>query len=176
MAKYGERLTKRQMRDISERHHVPANSGTNASSVFSHLDKLGNNTWRAVYLNGTQVIFYHHTAIVTIKPDGSADVDMGGYQTRTTRERLNAYMPHGWQCYQQRGNLYLTRVTYLDRADARPTRLSAVPAAYSWTINSDGSLNTYELEPWPRRLREGESLLECVMVAKVPVYVARAWL
>jgi hypothetical protein len=67
---------------------------------------IGNNTRLedrgncfAVRLHGTDVVSFH--------PDGSIVLDSGGWQTVTTKDRMNKYLPAGWRVNQERGTWYL---------------------------------------------------------------------
>jgi hypothetical protein len=68
--------------------------------------KIGPHMWvtcegetYAVYLYDTPIIRYH--------PDGTFSVDNGGFNTPTTRERLNAFLPQGFSSYHFRKKLGL---------------------------------------------------------------------
>lgn len=50
--------------------------------------KIGHNTY--LEQHGTRIdIVYHSTAIATLYPDGSVTLDNGGWNTRTTLQRLS---------------------------------------------------------------------------------------
>lgn len=50
--------------------------------------------WIAVYL--------HNTPVVTFYPNGSTVLESGGWQTVTTKERINRYLPPGVSLSQER--------------------------------------------------------------------------
>lgn len=52
--------------------------------------KVANNTWR-LDLIGAVVIVFHKTIILTIWPSGAVTVDTGGWQTVTTKDRINRF-------------------------------------------------------------------------------------
>lgn len=56
--------------------------------------KLGVSTYM-VYVDGRNAIaiVYHGTAVVVHHRDGSFTLDMGGFNTPTTRRRINQYSP-----------------------------------------------------------------------------------
>jgi hypothetical protein len=55
--------------------------------------RLGNNTWLEYAGAGSYQIRYHSTSIVKIHPDGTYTLDTGGWNTTTTKERINGYSP-----------------------------------------------------------------------------------
>lgn len=74
------------------------------------------NTLRAVLADGTVIWRYHSTTVFTRLSDGSVHLNTGGWNTITTRERLNMALrrdgPAGgysFSVYTSRGVLYLSR-------------------------------------------------------------------
>jgi hypothetical protein len=60
--------------------------------------------------DGTLVVRYHSTDVVTVKPDGSIVLDTGGWRTLTTRTRmLQAAHEYslGYSIYQKAFNWYV---------------------------------------------------------------------
>jgi len=55
--------------------------------------KLGHNTWVCRRDDGDVAVMYHSTDIVTFHPDYSVTVCTGGWDTVTTRGRLNNILP-----------------------------------------------------------------------------------
>jgi hypothetical protein len=53
--------------------------------------KLENNTYEVTYKDGCRAIRLHRTDIVTFRPDGKFAINSGGWQTRTTKHRINKY-------------------------------------------------------------------------------------
>jgi hypothetical protein len=53
-------------------------------------------------------IQYHSTEIVTYYENGSVRLSSGGWQTSTTKERMNAFTPKGISVWQQLGCWYVT--------------------------------------------------------------------
>lgn len=49
----------------------------------------------------------HYTYIVRYYPDGSVVLDSGGWRTKTTKVRINEYLPNGWSVWQKKGVWYL---------------------------------------------------------------------
>jgi len=61
--------------------------------------KLGHNTWVCRRDDGDVAVKYHYTDIVTFHPDYSITVRTGGWDTSTTRGRLNDLLSdHGVYC------------------------------------------------------------------------------
>ena len=55
--------------------------------------KVGNNTYAEILPDGSVGIMLHSTYVVTIHPDNSATLNSGGWQTVTTKDRINQYSP-----------------------------------------------------------------------------------
>ena len=84
-------------------------------------EKLGNraskNLEYATQLqrNGENIdIVHHETAIMTFKPNGETVVNCNKWRSKTTKDRLNNYLPYSLQIYQERGVWYIKGVTYFD--------------------------------------------------------------
>jgi len=60
-----------------------------------------------VELGGDVIHFYHQSAVVIEKTDGSLVIDSHGYRTSTTKERINMYLPAHWYVYQRNYVWYL---------------------------------------------------------------------
>lgn len=71
--------------------------------------RIDHNTFEAVDAEGVRHVILHSTKILTLFPDGSFIVDTGGFNTHTTRARLNSFLPAGWGVHTERGDIYLTR-------------------------------------------------------------------
>jgi hypothetical protein len=63
--------------------------------------KVGNNTFRIVYDNGDVAIRLHQTNVVTYHANGTTSISSGGWQTTTTKSRLNTYIPNNHYVYQR---------------------------------------------------------------------------
>src|SRR6266550_4620766 len=68
--------------------------------------KLANNTY-ARRRSGQIAIELHATDILTFHSDGRIDVNTGGWDTVTTRSRMNDYLPGPWRVGGHRGNTLL---------------------------------------------------------------------
>jgi len=53
-------------------------------------------------INGDRVIRLHLTDIMTFKANGDIVLNSGGWQTVTTKERMNKYLPFGWNLTQSK--------------------------------------------------------------------------
>ncbi|MCX5884332.1 MAG: hypothetical protein NT096_00205 [Proteobacteria bacterium] len=54
---------------------------------------IANNTWLILDTNSNDIaVRLHHTDILTFKPDGSIILDTGGWETVTTKARMNEYL------------------------------------------------------------------------------------
>jgi len=71
--------------------------------------KLAHNTYR-VTLNGQPGVMFHRTVIIERVSNGYR-LNSGGYETVTTKQRLNALMPGGYRIHQSDFRWYLT-LTY----------------------------------------------------------------
>lgn len=76
---------------------------------------VANNTVEYTRENGDRVIRLHLTDIVTFKPCGDIVLDSGGWKTRTTKERMNTFLPGSWYVAQSKSVWYLCR--YWDDSD-----------------------------------------------------------
>lgn len=76
------------------------------------------NTLDSTDAAGVRRIRLHQTDILTIRPDGGFTICTGGFNTVTTRARLNAFLPAGWQVYTEAGRIHLR--TYADNRPAVP--------------------------------------------------------
>ena len=68
---------------------------------------VANNTVEYIKENGDKVIRLHQTDIVTFKKSGAIILNSGGWQTVTTKERINRYLPSPWVLYQTKNIWYL---------------------------------------------------------------------
>lgn len=72
--------------------------------VINHK-KVGNNTLKIKYQDGTTAIRLHNTNIITTTPDEKTTLNTGGYFTRTTKERLSEWTSFGFQI--RKGQWYI---------------------------------------------------------------------
>lgn len=69
--------------------------------------KVDHNTIEYIRSNGDRVIRLHLTDIVTIRRNGTIVLDSGGYRTKTTKERMNQYLPAGQRVWAEKGIWYI---------------------------------------------------------------------
>jgi hypothetical protein len=130
MAYYEGRATIGQLEDRAR----------NMAEGFTHGRRVDNNTYQASYQDGTIRLILHRTPIITTQPDGAIIVDTGGYNTHTTRDRLNKFLPRGWGVYTEQGTIYLSR--YLGDGE----RQAPIPFARTATIRPDDTV-TADMSP-----------------------------
>ncbi len=56
--------------------------------------------------DGTRRVRYHDTDVVTVKPDGTVILDTGGYNTLTTRDRINSAKAVPVRVYTDKGTIH----------------------------------------------------------------------
>lgn len=69
----------------------------------SRRRKLANNTYLEHPTDDTYAIRLHSTHVVTFHANGDTVLDSGGWQTVTTKERMNRYLPRPWRLRQTDG-------------------------------------------------------------------------
>lgn len=74
--------------------------------------KIANNTWLERRGENAIAVRLHGTDVVTFHDDGSVQFSTGGWNTSTTRARLNAYAPAGVRLYTRRGVLYFDATNF----------------------------------------------------------------
>src|SRR5882762_3850822 len=72
--------------------------------------KLANNTYARRRCSGKIAIQLHATDILTFHSDGQIDVNTGGWDTVTTRSRMNDYIPGPWRVGGHRGSTLLYKM------------------------------------------------------------------
>lgn len=91
--------------------------------------KVGNNTTLRIETDGSIHIRLHNTDIVTYRADGSIMLDTDGWQTVTTKARINAWAPV--QVCQRKGDWFVNAIS-----DIQGYYDPAHPSG--WLRNSDG--------------------------------------
>ena len=76
----------------SSRRTTKADSLRDVRGVKS-AKKIGNNTFEVIYKDGCRAIRLHRTDVVTYRPDGACILNSDGWQTSTTKDRMNKYGP-----------------------------------------------------------------------------------
>ena len=92
--RYVPRLSKREM--------LAAISGP-----ISRASQPCRNTLEYTDSRGARVIMFHKTAILTFPQKGGFKIDTGGWNTVTTRDRLNKFLPEPWRVHTKKGYLHL---------------------------------------------------------------------
>lgn len=69
------------------------------SGEFTEANMIGHSTLEYYRPDGTRVIRFHRTDVVTIAPNGTVTLNTGGFETPTTKKRLNDYLPWGWHVF-----------------------------------------------------------------------------
>jgi hypothetical protein len=68
--------------------------------------KVGNNTYAEILHDNSVGIMLHSTYVVKIHPDDTYTLQTGGWQTSTTKDRINQYSPV--RVYQRKYEWYVT--------------------------------------------------------------------
>jgi hypothetical protein len=68
---------------------------------------LGNYRDVEVLFEGKHIVFYHSTPIVVDYPDGGYRLSNGGWETKSTKERINRHMPSGYKLVQRDCDWYI---------------------------------------------------------------------
>lgn len=68
--------------------------------------KVGNNTYAEILNDTTVAIKLHNTYVVKIHADGTYTLNSGGWQTATTKDRINQYSPV--RVYQEKYQWFVT--------------------------------------------------------------------
>jgi len=72
--------------------------------------KLENNTYLERRDSDAIAVRLHRTDVLTFYRDGGIGIDTGGWNTVTTRDRMNRYLPNPWRVGSERGTLVLYRM------------------------------------------------------------------
>ena len=104
--------------------------------------RLMNNTTLELGLDSIVVIL-HDTVVVRFYPDGRIQLRMGGWNTLTTRNRLNRYTPQGWNVWSDTGACHT--ITKLFAPDHRHAYIfeDGITIHPDSTVTGAGTLETY---------------------------------
>jgi len=69
--------------------------------------RIANNTLEIQYPDGSTAYRLHNTDIVTYKPNGDIVLNTGGWNTVTTRARMNSYLPQGLRVQRRKGESFI---------------------------------------------------------------------
>ena len=78
------------------------------------------NTLDYTTADGTRRIRLHDTDILTFHPKGGFTISIDGWNTVTTRDRLNKFLPDAWRVYTLRGVAHLNGTPFLDEITVGP--------------------------------------------------------
>ncbi len=81
---------------------------------YSKLTQLSWNTWQYHNSNNERVIRYTRTDIVKIKPNGDIILNSGGWQTVTTKRKINQLLPSGFYLYQSKFQWFINDAPFID--------------------------------------------------------------
>lgn len=87
---------------------------------------LQNNTYAVRRGENCIAVQLHSTDILTFYRDGRVSFNTGGWETVTTKDRINTYAPGGWRVYSERGHWYLFSADALYAFVARARRAGDV--------------------------------------------------
>ena len=68
---------------------------------------VGDKTWLCKYQDKSFKMVYHDTPIVSWYSDGSIRLYTGGMYSRTTKSRMNSFLPRGFNIFQRQNKWYL---------------------------------------------------------------------
>lgn len=68
---------------------------------------FGDNTWLCKYQDKSFKMVYHDTPIIGWFSDGSIRLNTGGFKTRTTKARMNSFLPRGFSVFARNDKWYL---------------------------------------------------------------------
>jgi hypothetical protein len=78
--------------------------------------KVDNNTVAYTRPNGDRCIRLHRTDVVTHRADGCCVLNSGGWQTVTTKDRINSYGPAGVRVFQRKHEWFICKAGDWDNA------------------------------------------------------------
>jgi hypothetical protein len=70
--------------------------------------KLANNTYLEEREHGALAIRLHATDVLIYRPNGTVELNSGGWRTITTKDRLCRFLPGAWHVFQVGGAWYLS--------------------------------------------------------------------
>lgn len=74
--------------------HTEAVSMVRGKRAWVTRRKIGNNTYAEILSDGSVGIKLHGTFVVKIHADGTYTLSSGGWQSSTTKDRINKYSPY----------------------------------------------------------------------------------
>jgi hypothetical protein len=94
----------------------------NGAGTYESAKMINNNTARIIYPGGVVAVRLHATNVITFLPSGEMVLNSGGWQTVTTKERINRYSSaritqRGGQWFMRDGSLFYDGIV-IDSAGA----------------------------------------------------------
>jgi len=102
----------------------------------------------------------HATDVITFHEDGRIEVSTGGWDTVTTRDRINSYLPKPWHAYGERGATILSNYRWYAGQDQEYKRNGSaeVVLGNSATIVSDGTVDGGDsVQEYRERIRQQDN-------------------
>ena len=117
----------------------------------------GRNTLDYTDVKGVRRIRLHKTDILTIAPSGAFAINTGGWNTHTTRDRLNEFLPAPWRVCTVRGVAHLRDIT---------SNLAAIPFRETVAVSAKGVVKS-DMKP------KSEEKLRALVDAYMKAFRAR---
>ncbi len=125
----------------SKRDMVAALASVGREPIKAKL--AARNTLDYVGADGRRRIRLHKTDILTFTKDGAGfTIDTGGWNTPTTRARLNEYLPAGWQVGTTRGRLYLAHYAIIENGYAQRRDYSNTEFRETISVSANGKVKS----------------------------------
>lgn len=136
-----ERLTISEMRNIADTRRPYYYT----DHALERVVKIDNNTYRATYYSPVSdkrfdCVFHQRTPILFTDTFGALHVTTGGWNTTTTRDRLNKFLPSGYRVCTIKGGMWLVHAPQWNWANAQWHR------GEDFTIEPNG--NVWGGEAW----------------------------
>lgn len=109
--------------------------------------------------DGARHIRLHRTDILTFHPDGSIRINTGGWNTITTRDRINAFLPSPFRVWTHRGQLHIAKGRHWNRGPNDP---APVPFRETVDIGPRGAVKP-DTGPDNRRAERDRKLVDGYM-------------
>jgi hypothetical protein len=124
--------------------------------------KLANNTYLKRRYHGGIAVQLHSTDILMFHDDGRTEVNTGGWDTVTTRGRINCFLNKPWHVYGERGATILSNFRWYSARgnwnDAVLKGSTEVVLSNSATIETDGTVKGGEdVKAYRDSIREADN-------------------
>lgn len=151
-------LNREYIRQYERNRRVILKSYKDAVRILGNKDKvkLGNNT-ELHLMSGAIVVRHFHTSVVTYRPDGSIQLDNGGFLSATTKKRLNLYSPFiveqqkgQWYCHTAAGVFRFDRgMTILSNGEAMNPNLKVLGISLVQSTEAEEMTDSERYQPEP---------------------------